>query len=114
MSYEFVGGLKTSDPATTPVVYTRGLQTSGVWSPTSGTYKDVGGYIAFLGGNVEFYTSTSSPSPVFTSNNSGRKTQNIQQAVPFTPVAARFYGIPPQGAPIFGNAGGNTVAQRGP
>ena len=112
-SYEFVGGLKTSDPATTPVVYTRGLQTSGAWSLTSGTYKDVGGYVAYLGGNVEFYSNASTPVAVFTSNNSGRKIGNIQQAIPFTPVVARLWGVPPQGQQILGSAGG-TSAQRGP
>jgi prepilin-type N-terminal cleavage/methylation domain-containing protein len=109
-SYEFVGGLKTSDPATTPVAYTRGLQaTSGAWSPTAGVYKDVGGYIGFLSGNVEFYANTSSPA-LFTSNNSGRKIANIQQGVPTT---ARFWGVPPTGTTILGGANG-TAAQRGP
>ena len=108
-SYEFVGGLKTSDPATTPVAYTRGLQTNGAWSVTSGTYRDVGGYIGFLSGNVEFYTNTTTPA-VFTSNNSGRKVANIQQGIPTT---ARLWGVPPPGATILGGANG-TAAQRGP
>ena len=109
-SYEFVGGLKTSDPASTPVAYTRGLQAaSGVWSITSGTYKDVGGYIGFLAGNVEFYANTQTPA-VFTSNNSGRKIQNIQQGIPTT---ARLYAIPPLGQQTLGSANG-TLAQRGP
>jgi len=114
LSYEFVGGLRTSDPATTPVVFTRGLQTNGSWSLTSGVYKDTGGYIAFLGGNVEFFSSTATPSAVFTSNNSGRKVSNILQAIPFTPRLARVYGIPPTGSSILGNPGNGTNAQRGP
>jgi prepilin-type N-terminal cleavage/methylation domain-containing protein len=112
-SYEFVGGLKTSDPATTPVVYTRGLQTSGAWSITSGTYKDTGGYVGYIGGNVEFYPNLSTPAPVLTSNNSGRKIANIQQAIPFTPTTARLYGVAPTGQAILGSANG-TVSQRGP
>jgi prepilin-type N-terminal cleavage/methylation domain-containing protein len=108
-SYEFVGGLKTSDPASTPVAYTRGLQTGGTWSTTSGTYRDVGGYIGFLSGNVEFYGNTSSPA-VFTSNNSGRRVANIQQGIPTT---ARLWGVPPTGTTILGGANG-TAAVRGP
>ncbi len=113
LSYEFVGNLRTSDPATTPVVFTRGLQTNGSWSLTAGVYKDTGGYIAFLGGNVEFFSSTSTPSPVFTSNNSGRKVSNILQSIPFTPRLSRVYGIPPTGSAILGNPGAGTAAQRG-
>jgi prepilin-type N-terminal cleavage/methylation domain-containing protein len=114
-SYEFVGGLKTSDPATTPLVYTRGLQTNGSWNVISGTYKDIGGYIAFLGGNVEFYTSTAAPSPVLTSNNTNRKISNIQQAIPFnstnSALSARLWGIPPPGGTTLGSVNG-TLAQR--
>ena len=39
-SWEFVGGVKMGDTPTTPVIYTRGLQTNGLWSATSGVYKD--------------------------------------------------------------------------
>ncbi|MBI5767075.1 MAG: prepilin-type N-terminal cleavage/methylation domain-containing protein [Verrucomicrobia bacterium] len=115
-SYEFVGGLKTSDPATSPVVYTRGLQTNGAWSVASGTYKDVGGYIAFLGGNVEFFTNTATPTAVLTSNFSNRKIGNIQQAIPFntsnSTLSARLWGIPPPGGTTLGGVNG-TLAQRG-
>ena len=114
IAYEFIGGLRTSDPATTPVVFTRGLQTNGSWSLNSGVYKDTGGYIAFLGGNVEWFTSTQTPQPVFTSNNSARKIGNILQAIPFTPRLARVYGVPPASGGILGNQGAGTNAQRGP
>jgi prepilin-type N-terminal cleavage/methylation domain-containing protein len=108
-SYEFVGGLKNSDPATTPVAYTRGLQTSGAWSATSGVYRDIGGYVGFLSGNVEFYANTSTPA-VFTSNNSGRKVANIQQGIPIT---ARLWAVPPTGTTTLGSATG-VLATRGP
>ena len=117
MAYEFVGGLKTSDPATTPVAYTRGLQgAQGAWSPTSGVYRDIGGYVGFLSGNVEFYANTTNPTnsnpanAVFTSNNSGRKTGNIQQGIP---VIARLWAVPPAGGTTLGSATG-VLAQRGP
>lgn len=116
LAYEFVGGLKTSDPATTPVAYTRGLLASGAWSSTSGVYRDIGGYVGFLSGNVEFYPNTSNPTnstpanAVFTSNNSGRKVASIQQGIPTT---ARLWAVPPAGLTTLGSATG-VLAQRGP
>jgi len=110
LAYEFVGGLKTGDPASTPVVYTRGLQTTGAWSLTSGVYKDTGGFVGFLGGNVEFYGNTATPAAVFTSNNSGRKVANIRQAIP---VAAKLWGVPPAGQTTLGTATG-VAGQTGP
>lgn len=58
LAFGYVAGLTTNYPATTPVAFTRGLintQTTGKWSSTAGTYKDDGGHIVFIGGNVAFY-----------------------------------------------------------
>lgn len=121
-SWEFVGGVKMSDNAMTPVVYTRGLQTSGLWSETSGVYKGTGGYIAFLGGNISFYPNTTSPSPFITNNPTSTSTTrptNIRMAIPYNATnannSARIYGIPPSSGAsgMIGTAGG-TLAQRGP
>ncbi len=54
-AYAVVGGLSASDPATSPVAFTRGLNTSGAWDDIAGVYKKEGGYIYFLGGNVAFF-----------------------------------------------------------
>ena len=124
-SWEFVGGVKMSDPATTPVVYTRGLTNQGLWNTTSGVYRDTGGFIAFLGGNIAFYPNvqTASGNSPFYSNNptstSQTRPQNILQAIPFnTSVAAqsaRVYGIaPPAGGGGMVGTQGGTLAQRGP
>lgn len=122
-SWEFVGGVKMSDSARTPVIYTRGLQANGTWSATSGVYKDTGGFIAFLGGNVAFYSNVQTPNSPFYSNNptSTSQTQptDIRQAVPFntanTAQSARLYGIPPAAGAggMVGSANG-TLATRGP
>ena len=113
-----------SDAATTPVLYTRGLTSTGVWHATSGVYKDSGGYIAFLGGNVAFYPNlgTIQTSPLV-SNNPTSTSQNhpidIRQAIPFNTTNAnlsgRIYAIPPPagGGGMLGSANG-TVATRGP
>ena len=111
-----------SDSAMTPVIYTRGLQNSGTWSATSGVYKDTGGFIAFLGGNVGFYSTTASttaqPGP-FVSNNSNStsttRPTDVRQAIPFNTAnannSARIYGIPP--ASGAGAAGTARVDRRG-
>ena len=125
-SWEFVGGVKMSDPATTPVIYTRGLQSSGLWSATSGVYKDTGGYIAFLGGNVAFYPHTQNQgttySPFYSNNptsTSQTRPQDVRQAIPFNTANAnlsgRIYGIPPTAGAggMIGSANG-TLATRGP
>lgn len=122
-SWEFVGGVKMSDAARTPVIYTRGLQANGTWSATSGVYKDTGGYIAFLGGNVAFYSNVQGNNSPFYSNNptstSQTRPQDIRQAVPFNTAAtaqsARLYGIPPASGAggMVGSANG-TLATRGP
>ena len=125
-SWGMVGGVKMSDPATTPILFTRGLQTNGQWSATSGVYKETGGYIAFLGGNIAFYprleNTQSNPSP-FVSNNPSSTSQqrptNILQAIPFNTAAAnssaRVYAIPPSSGAggMVGTAAGQ-IATRGP
>lgn len=125
-SWEFVGGVKMSDAATTPVIWTRGLTSQGLWNTTSGVYKDTGGFIAFLGGNVAFYPNTQNQGTVispFYSNNptstSQTRPQDVRQAVPFNASnannSARIYGIPPPagGGGMIGSAGG-VLATRGP
>ncbi len=115
LAWEFAAGVKMSDGPAMPIAWTRGLQTNGTWSLTSGTYKDVGGYVGFLGGNVAFYSNAgaNANAGIFTSNNSSRKTNNVQQAIP---VAGFIYGVPPTGTgagTILGRAAG-TAAARGP
>ncbi|MBI4624494.1 MAG: prepilin-type N-terminal cleavage/methylation domain-containing protein [Verrucomicrobia bacterium] len=116
-AWEFASGLTMSDRAAMPIIWTRGLQTNGSWNLNSGVYRDIGGYIGFLGGNVAFYSTTgvNATAGIFQSNNpvGNRKTNNIQQAIP---VAGFIYGIPPTGAgagTILGRAAG-TAATRGP
>jgi prepilin-type N-terminal cleavage/methylation domain-containing protein len=76
-----VAGGKDSDPATTPIAFTRGLTQTGSWSADTAVYKDEGGYIYFVGGNVSFFKNTGT-SDGATGNgelvdSSGTKTNNI-------------------------------------
>jgi len=99
LSFELVGGLKMNDGPTVPVAFTRGLLASGQWSAENGVYKDAGGHIAFLGGNVQFYPNTTEAANQFTLNN-GQKGSNLLQALPFNSNAAsnpRVYATPPAG-----------------
>jgi prepilin-type N-terminal cleavage/methylation domain-containing protein len=111
LAWEFVGGLKMGDPATTPVAYTRGLTAAGTWDEATGVYRDTGGFVAFLGGNVAFYPSLADK---LVSNHSGHPTSDIRQAIPFNETApARIYATPPPGGTLLGSPDG-TSANRGP
>lgn len=50
-----LGNINTSMPATTPIAWTRGLQTDGTWAKHSPYGSDGGGHIVFIGGNVMFF-----------------------------------------------------------
>jgi prepilin-type N-terminal cleavage/methylation domain-containing protein len=104
LAWEFVGGLKMGDPATTPVAYSRGLRADGSWDPATGVYGSAGGYVAFLGGNVVFYPSMEGR---LASNGSGRPVSDLRQAIPFSAAnPARLYGTPPPGGGLLGDAEG--------
>ena len=94
LAWEFVGGLRMSDPASTPVAFTRGLQADGTWSATNGVYRGAGGHVAFLGGSVQYLPNTAEAGNQFTLNN-GRKGSSVLQALPVNNV--RVYGTPPAG-----------------
>ena len=108
LSWEFVGGLKMGDPATTPIAYTRGLTAAGTWDAARGVYKDTGGHVVFLGGNVVFYPDTVQK---FVSNSSGRLVSSVLQAIPASGTApARVYATASGG---LGSPTG-TLAEVGP
>lgn len=106
LSWEFVGGLKMGDPATTPIAFTRGLTASGTWDSARGVYKDTGGHVVFLGGNVAFYPDTRQK---FVSNSSGRLVDSVLQAIPAN-GPARVYATASGG---MGTPTG-TLAETGP
>lgn len=102
LSYEFVGGLRIGDAPATPVAFTRGLQASGAWDPVSGVYKDAGGHVAYLGGNIQFYPNLTETDNRLTLTN-GAKGSSIRQAIP---VAAKIYATPPPGGSTTGSLAG--------
>ena len=112
LSFEFVGGLRMSDAPSTPVAFTRGLLADGTWSAANGVYKDTGGHVAFLGGNIQFYGNVTETASQLTLNN-GKKGVSILQAVPYNANASlnpRIYATPLAGV---GTLAG-TVAELAP
>ena len=85
LSVELVGGLRVGHAATTPVAFTRGLQSSGTWHGTNGVYGESGGFIAYLGGSVTFHKNLDAPGQLVASN--GQPTSNLLQALPFSASA---------------------------
>lgn len=85
LSIEVVGGLRLGHSATTPVAFTRGLQSSGSWDSTKGVYGDAGGFIAYLGGSVTFHKNLDAPGQLVASN--GQPTSNLLQTLPFSASA---------------------------
>jgi len=58
LSFSYVTGLTANDAATTPIAFTRGVETTSTWSSTgtpAAPYGSDGGHIVFLGGNVSFF-----------------------------------------------------------
>lgn len=105
LAWEFVGGVRMSDPPTTPIAFTRGLQSSGRWDMNSGVYRDTGGFIALLGGSVTFHSSTEN---LFTSYTTGRKVTDIRQAIP---PHARIYATPTPAGPTLGTPNGTPAVR---
>ena len=84
LSFTFVTGLTANDPATTPVAFTRGIETGASnWPSTAGSapYGSDGGHVVFLGGNVAFFRNTAS---AFIGNrtSSGSQVSDIRSATP--------------------------------
>jgi hypothetical protein len=75
-----LGKLDINMPATTPLLWTRGLQSDGTWAPHS-PYGTSGGYIMFLGGNVTFYQNLTQDGGQLVSRD-GSRTANILEALP--------------------------------
>jgi len=88
-----LGSLNAKMPATVPIAWTRGLQTKGVWADDS-PYGSDGGYIAFMGGRVQFYHDLSADGGQLDRFDGQEKTADILEALPpgsrigeYTPAA---------------------------
>ncbi|MDQ8179473.1 type II secretion system protein [Pelagicoccus sp. SDUM812005] len=81
-SFSYVTGLQTSDPATTPVAFTRMTSTtSNTWG-SNDPYGNDGGHVAFLGGNVSWYNDLGTETSGELIATNGTSANSIDQAVP--------------------------------
>jgi prepilin-type N-terminal cleavage/methylation domain-containing protein/prepilin-type processing-associated H-X9-DG protein len=88
LSVSVVSGLAPgSDSSTTPVAWSRGLQTDGTWAGASSAvpspWNGEGGYVAFLDGHVEWYTNLKGDDGkgVLVNYVTKRPTANIMEAI---------------------------------
>lgn len=108
ISVQVISGLTQSAAATTPLIFTRGLTTSGTWqekgSGDLSVYGTDGGYIGYVGGNVAWYKNVKGDDGqgIFTQKTNGQKTVNIKLT---TGDETRFWGLPSAGS--LAGAGGS-------
>ncbi|MBP7141538.1 MAG: prepilin-type N-terminal cleavage/methylation domain-containing protein [Opitutaceae bacterium] len=94
-SINLVGGLKVTDPSTTPLAFTRGLTAGGTWNGVGatanlGTYGDHGGHILFLGNNVQYFKSVENKLV----GTQGNLTSDLRAAIK-AGGTRRIYGLDP-------------------
>ena len=99
LSVALVSGLSPDAPAsTTPVAWTRGLQSDGTWrgasDTTPGAWNDEGGYIAFADGHVEWFVNLSGEdgSGALVNYVTKRPTKNIAEAINPTAKVLEYTG----------------------
>ncbi|MDF3057724.1 MAG: hypothetical protein K0R17_1939 [Rariglobus sp.] len=76
-----VGNLSLATPATTPILWTRGLQPDGTWA-THSPYGNKGGYIMFVGGHGTFFKNLTDSGEQLLRFDGKGTTSNILEAIP--------------------------------
>ncbi len=79
LSFAVFGGLNMGHRSTTPIAWTRGLQTNGNWANDS-VYRGDGGHIVFMGGNVKWQRNLTGDNRVIDAT-SGERTTNLGDTV---------------------------------
>jgi prepilin-type N-terminal cleavage/methylation domain-containing protein/prepilin-type processing-associated H-X9-DG protein len=88
VSFTVITPIPVNAPAsTTPILWTRGLSSTGEWNDTQdtttpGIYSSGGGHIAFLDGHVQFYTTLNDDEGRLVNYQTGKPTANILEAIP--------------------------------
>jgi len=79
ISWAFAAYMATNAPtSTTPVAWTRGLQSDGTWAPDS-PWRGEGGHITFIDGHVEWVEDTED---YFKDYQTGEAVTDIRKALP--------------------------------
>jgi prepilin-type N-terminal cleavage/methylation domain-containing protein len=79
-------------PNTTPIIYTRGLNSEGIWDEGNGVFGKKGGFIAFLDGQVKWFDNVQDK--LMKADMTGT-TSNINEAIPSGATvlnAGEYYG----------------------
>lgn len=79
-----VGMSGNANGSTTPLLWTKGLQTSGFWNPSENPWGNDGGHIVFMDGHVVFFDNVAEPPQLVGNSNSGdpgNPTVNIIDAI---------------------------------
>ena len=82
-----VGMSANANGSTTPLIWTKGLQTSGFWDPAVNPWGANGGHIAFMDAHIEFHENVAEPKQLVGNSaaaNAGNTTENINDAVEST------------------------------
>ncbi|PDH30444.1 MAG: hypothetical protein CNC89_00640 [Puniceicoccaceae bacterium MED-G31] len=70
--------------STTPLIWTKGLQSSGFWDPSINPWGANGGHIAFMDGHIEYHENIAEPKQLVgnsAAGNAGKTTELIAEAV---------------------------------
>ena len=79
--------------STTPLIWTKGLQSSGFWDPSINPWGANGGHIAFMDGHIEYHENIAEPKQLVgnsAAGNAGKTTELIAEAVRST-ATVRIY-----------------------
>lgn len=79
-----VGMSGNANGSTTPLLWTKGLQSSGFWDPAENPWGNDGGHIVFMDGHVTFYDNVAEPPQLVGNSNSaqaGDATASIVEAI---------------------------------
>lgn len=79
-----VGMSGNASGSTTPLIWTKGLQTSGFWDPNENPWGNDGGHIAYMDGHVTFFDNVAEPEQLVAnsaSSQSGESTADITEAI---------------------------------
>jgi prepilin-type N-terminal cleavage/methylation domain-containing protein/prepilin-type processing-associated H-X9-DG protein len=88
-----VGMSGNANGSTTPLLWTKGLQSSGFWDPSENPWGNDGGHIVFMDGHVTFYDNVAEPPQLVGNSNSaqaGDATESIQEAINSSPNASIY------------------------
>lgn len=89
-SFSYVTGLRTSASSNTPVAFTRQSGTDGKWEE-SDPYGTDGGHVAFMGGNVSWYSTDLDGSLI---KPNGAVANTITEAIPTDGTEIKKAGTP--------------------